>query len=226
MSRCNFLVCSIAIIISHVVLNQFHFIFSFTSPALVKAAIDFALANPLTISGNTTFTGTVSGPTFTGTVSGPTPTLDSHLTPKSYVDQTINEKSISEIIVEGSGSYNGFNKIIKSNVDFSNYSFVIVESTLTTFEGSSIRAYIALDNYNDGDLCNVSNYGSRATSYSLFSIIVPFNNIVIFQSISKSLDVTYNMKFLNKINNINIVVGSNSASGNITCSYKVIGFIK
>ena len=187
------------------------------SPALVKAAIDFTLANPLIISGNTTFTGTVSGPT---------PTLDSHLTPKSYVDQSINEKSISEIIVEGSGSYNGFNNIVKSNVDFSSYSFVIVESTLTTPATSGIRAYIALDNYNTGILCGVSNYGSKATNYSLFSIIVPFNNIVIFQSVNYYSDITYDMKFLNKINNINIVVGSNSAASSITCSYKVIGFIK
>ena len=187
------------------------------SPALVKAAIDFTLANPLTISGNTTFTGTVSGPT---------PTLDSHLTPKSYVDQTINKKSISEIIVEGSGSYSGGNNVIKSNVDFSNYSFVIVESTLTTFAGSSVRAFIALDNYNTGYLCNVSNYGSNASSHSLFTIIVPFNNIVIFQSVSYGLDIAYDMNSLNKVNNINIIAGSNSSAGKVTCSYKVIGFVK
>ena len=50
------------------------------SPSLVKAAIDFTLSHDLTISGNTTFSGTVSGPT---------PTLDSHLATKGYVEEYV-----------------------------------------------------------------------------------------------------------------------------------------
>ena len=50
------------------------------SPSLVKAAINFTLSHNLAISGNTTFSGTVSGKT---------PTLSSHLATKGYVDSNI-----------------------------------------------------------------------------------------------------------------------------------------
>ena len=50
------------------------------SPSLVKAAIDSTLSHDLTISGNTTFSGTVSGPT---------PTSDSHLATKGYVEEYV-----------------------------------------------------------------------------------------------------------------------------------------
>lgn len=58
------------------------------SPSLVKAAIDFTLSHDLTISGNTTFSGTVSGPT---------PTLDSHLATKEYVDSGFNQWKVEKV---------------------------------------------------------------------------------------------------------------------------------
>ena len=137
------------------------------SPALVKAAIDFTLTNPLTISGNTTFTGTVSGPT---------PTLDSHLTPKSYVDQSINERITIKTIFDTTVNFNNtasganvVNKLITNlqyNLFNNNFSNLILEIdyniTLSIAGGVAFLSLssIQLSNYGTGAVINRMNTGN------------------------------------------------------------------
>ena len=181
------------------------------SPALVKAAIDFTLANPLTISGNTTFTGTVSGPT---------PTLDSHLTPKSYVDGL---KKYA-IISQGSKSYSKGTHTIASNLNFSNYNFIIFSITFTAVERDT--SYYTTLRLGGSDIITHHSY-NQSEKLSLFTIANNANNMLNIQTIYGG-DNNYSFNFLTFTNaNYNLAIYlSSEASTSRAISWYVYGFLK
>ena len=109
------------------------------SPSLVKAAIDFTLSHDLTISGNTTFSGTVSGPT---------PTSASHLATKGYVDNANNSWKIEKVFEFNKNvnyTVNDVNKVV-DRVNFISFEsglyFMKISCNLTTsdtFQSNSLN---------------------------------------------------------------------------------------
>ena len=122
------------------------------SPSLVKAAIDFTLSHDLTISGNATFSGTVSGPT---------PTLDSHLATKGYVDEyVLNNKTIKCTLL---ATITQSNTQVPINITKNYYAMYV--KLINVYVSDSLSLFL------DDSLLLVSNTSSSVNANLMFNFI-------------------------------------------------------